>query len=310
MSAGARVLGFLAALALIFAAAALAGNAIDPSVEGGSDGHEAMDASAPEATTAHDAMATSSEEGSVLPGLASTQDGYRLIAERTRLRAGGDESYSFRIGGPAGEIVESFDLEHERLMHLIVVRRDFEAFQHVHPRQLADGSWRAGIDVREPGVYRVFADFVTEGRALTLATDLFVPGRFKPEPLPAASRSADAGDGYTVALRSPPARSGATAPVRFTIRRDGRRLASVQPYLGADGHLVALRAGDQAFLHVHPEGEAGGSGPISFGVEYPTPGRYRLFLQFRHADRVRTAAFTQEVTAGSEPVGGSSHGEH
>ena len=28
----------------------------------------------------------------------------------------------------------------------------------------------------------------------------------------------------------------------------------------------------------------------------PDPGRYRLFLQFKHDGRVHTAAFTQEVT--------------
>ena len=34
----------------------------------------------------------------------------------------------------------------------------------------------------------------------------------------------------------------------------------------------------------------------SFEAEFPTPGAYRLFLQFRHDDRVRTAAFTVDVT--------------
>ena len=39
---------------------------------------------------------------------------------------------------------------------------------------------------------------------------------------------------------------------------------------------------------------------ISFQAEYPTPGRYRLFLQFKHSGVVRTAAFTQEVPGVSE----------
>ena len=77
--------------------------------------------------------------------------------------------------------------------------------------------------------------------------------------------------------------------------RDGERVEEVQPYLGADGHLVALREGDQAFLHTHPEGEPGGSGPIRFQVEYPTAGRYRLYLQFRHGGKVHTAEFTRIV---------------
>ena len=36
--------------------------------------------------------------------------------------------------------------------------------------------------------------------------------------------------------------------------RDGQPVTALQPYLGAFGHLVALREGDLAYLHVHPEG--------------------------------------------------------
>jgi hypothetical protein len=30
-------------------------------------------------------------------------------------------------------------------------------------------------------------------------------------------------------------------------------------------------------------------------TEYPSAGRYRLFLQFQHNNKIHTAAFTQEV---------------
>jgi hypothetical protein len=57
---------------------------------------------------------------------------------------------------------------------------------------------------------------------------------------------------------------------------------------------VALREGDLAFLHVHPE--EGGAGPrIAFRAMFPSGGRYRLFLQFAHEGRVHTAAFTVGV---------------
>jgi oxalate decarboxylase/phosphoglucose isomerase-like protein (cupin superfamily) len=83
--------------------------------------------------------------------------------------------------------------------------------------------------------------------------------------------------------------------VRFTVLRDGRVLDDVEPYLGARGHLVALREGDLSFLHVHPKDDATEGRDIRFGIEYPSQGRYRLFLQFQHDGRVHTAAFTQEV---------------
>ena len=72
--------------------------------------------------------------------------------------------------------------------------------------------------------------------------------------------------------------------------RNGAPVA-VQDYLGAKGHLVALRQGDLAFLHVHPDEHS-----LRFMAAFPTPGRYRLFLQFKTEGRVHTAAFTQEVS--------------
>ncbi|GAA2466355.1 hypothetical protein GCM10023100_74820 [Actinocorallia cavernae] len=82
---------------------------------------------------------------------------------------------------------------------------------------------------------------------------------------------------------------------------DGHPVGDLQPYLGAYGHLVALRAGGLAYLHVHPSGEPGDGttkpGPeVSFTVTAPTAGRYRLFFDFQHEGKVRTAAFTVHTT--------------
>jgi hypothetical protein len=86
-------------------------------------------------------------------------------------------------------------------------------------------------------------------------------------------------------------RAGEETHLRFTITRNGAPVA-VEPYLGAGGHLVALREGDLAFLHVHP---AGDEHSTAFEATFPTTGAYRLFLQFKVGGVVQTAAFTQEV---------------
>ena len=93
--------------------------------------------------------------------------------------------------------------------------------------------------------------------------------------------------GWTRNLKS--TGSGEETKIRFTVLKHGKPV-QVQPYLGANGHLVALREGDLAFLHVHPM-----EGTTEFESTFPTVGHYRLFLQFKHAGRVHTAAFTQEV---------------
>lgn len=318
MSAPARIGGFAALLAVVFAAAALAGSKLDPKVETTSE-HEETEMSE-QATSTNDAHEGSSEESAgahggstsaaAIPGLAVADSGLRLVPAETRLASGEGEEFSFRIVDDDGETVRRFEIEHRRPMHLIAVRRDFANFQHVHPRQLADGSWQVELDLEPAGAYRVFADFATDGKSLTLATDVFAAGEFRPQPLPEPANTAGAGGGYEVALESPAPKAGSTSPTEFTVSRNGRELESVEPYLGADGHLVALREHDQAFLHTHPEGEPGGSGPISFAVEYPTAGRYRLFLQFKHDGEVHTAAFTQEVGRDADAEPGDAEAAH
>jgi hypothetical protein len=189
--------------------------------------------------------------------------------------------------------VRDFDVEHTKRMHMIAVRRDLTGYQHVHPVQAADGSWSVPLRFAQAGVYRVYADFTAHGQEkTTLATDVFVPGDFEPQALPAPATRVSV-DGYDVALKGAP-KAGAEGDLEFTVTKDGKPVA-VQPYLGADGHLVALREGDLAYLHVHPQETPGSGGPIKFMTEYSSAGRYRLFLQFKHDNKIHTAAFTQEV---------------
>jgi hypothetical protein len=284
MSAPLRLAAFAGVLALLFAAAAVAGGAIDPRPGKARDetaGHGMADEGG------EPAMESAHAGGEAPRGVMVAGDGLRLVADRDRLAPGRSQRLRFHILDERGGVVRDFAVGHERRMHVIVVRRDLVGYQHLHPRQAADGSWEMDLRLPEPGSYRMFADFRREGRPYTLGTDVTAPGRFDPRPLPAPSSVAASG-GYEAAL----AADG--GELKFTVRRGGRRVAGIEPYLGARGHLVALRDGDLAFLHVHPQ-PAGAAGEIGFRVEYPSAGRYRLFLQFKHRGRVHTVAFTQEV---------------
>ena len=56
---------------------------------------------------------------------------------------------------------------------------------------------------------------------------------------------------YRVRLDAGTPRAGRETELSFTVTRGGKPIRT-QPYLGAGGHLVALREGDLAYLHVHP----------------------------------------------------------
>jgi hypothetical protein len=273
MSAPRKLAAYAAVLAAVFGASVVVGGAIDPT-----------GLASAEPVAEHGAMAT----GTGMPGLAAAEDGLRLVPAVDTQVLGQERTYRFRILDDEGTVAD-FDVEHTKRMHLIVVRRDLVGFQHLHPRMSADGTWQVPLTLDDAGAYRVYADFAVDGDKHTLGTDLFVPGDMQPEPIPAPTRTADAGHGYTVELTGQPV-AGTESEMTFTIRHDGELVTQVQPYLGARGHLVALRDGDLAYLHVHADEER-----LAFEADFPTPGAYRLFLQFRHAGKVRTAAFTVDV---------------
>ena len=123
----------------------------------------------------------------------------------------------------------------------------------------------------------------------------FLGGSFDPVALPAQTPRATTTGGYAVRIDAGRPTAGAEAALSFDVTRAGRP-ATVEPYLGARGHLVALRASDLAFLHVHPtDSPRADGGRVRFATTFATAGRYRLFLQFNHQASVRTAAFTVGV---------------
>jgi hypothetical protein len=166
-------------------------------------------------------------------------------------------------------------------MHLIVVRRDGTGFQHLHPELDGTGTWRTPITLADAGAYRVYADFARGGEAHTLAADLTVDGDADYLAFPQPTTVAQT-DGYTVTMNAHGAELG------FAITRDGEPVET-EPYLGAGGHLVALREGDLAFLHVHPTEGHG----VEFETDLEKDSRYHLYLQFKHDGRVHTAEFTR-----------------
>lgn len=301
MNTPTRLAGFGAVAAVVFGAALLAGRAIGP-----------VDVEEPTAHDTHQSSGSAGTTTEIPGGLMTSQDGYTLALTDSQATAGDAVPVSFTITGPDGAPVTSYDVQHEKQLHLIAVRRDFSGFQHVHPT-LDDGTWSTDLALT-PGTWRLFADFkATGGEALTLGTDLAVDGAFEAAAPTQETRTATV-DGYQVTLDGD-LTAGADAKLTLRVSKDGKPVTDLQPYLGAYGHLVALRGGDLAYLHVHPDGEPGDGktepGPeVVFYAAVPSAGTYHLYLDFQHDGVVRTAAFavTAGGTGGEEEHGGN--GEH
>lgn len=254
-------------------------------------------------------------EGAVeaaLPGLALSSGGYTLQPIDAPHHLGESGTFEFAIVDAEGEPLTEYETEHEKDLHLIVVRSDGSEFRHVHPEMSADGTWSIDWEWNEAGTYRAFADFVPHGaeKGVTLSRTVLVDGEFEAAPVTAEEREYEV-DGYTVSLNGD-LTVGGESTLTAEVTRDGNPVTNIEPYLGAFGHLVALRDGDLAYLHVHPTGaepEAGEiSGPqVSFATEAPTAGRYLLYFDFQVEGETHSAMFVLTADEAGHADAGAAH---
>ena len=279
-------------LAVVLGAGAAVGAAFGPEPSG--------DTGAPAAHDGGHADTGTEEPVAAHPaGLAISQDGYTLDLHTTVVDPARPADLELVIEGPNGAPLTDYEVEHEQELHLVIVGRDLVDYAHVHPERDEHGTWRVSAPPLQSGSHRVYADFVPAGGdGVTLAADLDVPGS---RPATERRRPSDVAtvDGYEVRFEGALV-AGTESELTLTVKRDGQPVTDLEPYLGALGHLVAIRDGDLAYLHVHPLDEAVGAGgpEVRFAVEVPTAGRYALFLDFSHGGVVRTASVLATATAG------------
>lgn len=301
MKAPARLGLYGLVLVVVFAVAGFTANAVIPeeTVQSWAEDtannthHEEGDAMNGDEHEGHNA-------GTSSLGLGLAQDGYQLTAVTAPSATGTEGELALTVTGPDRNPVTDFDLEHEKESHLIVVRADGQHFRHVHPQMNDDGTWTVPWQWEAAGSYRVFADFVPAeiGEGITLSTSVQVAGDF--DPVPAEPATTTSVDGFDVSVEGDLV-AGSTSELTMTVTRDGEPVTGLEPYLGAFGHLVALRDGDLAYLHVHPHGDAPQAGETSgpqivFEATAPTDGRYLLYLDFQVDGQVHTAPLVLDTT--------------
>ncbi len=298
MNAPVRLGLYAGGLVAVFAAALLVGRYAVPdqsSQTGGADHAESS-----RATHAHPGHGGTGPAESAAVGTSQAVDGYLLTALSGPSRTDMAAPVSFTITGPDGTALTRFTPAHDKELHLIIVRADGAHFAHVHPTRNAAGEWSVPWRAPAGGTYRVFTDFIpgngAERDPIVLSGTLQVAGDFTPA-TPEPNRVSTV-DGFTVTLDGDLAHDRAST-LTAQVRHTGQPVA-LQPYLGALGHLVVLRAGDLAYTHVHPMHEAHAGPPatsdVMFAATAPSAGRYLAYFDFQVDGVVRTAAFVVDST--------------
>ena len=216
------------------------------------------------------------EVGDARPGTGKRLPGYKVELE------GRPEELTLKIIAAKelekGQVTE-FDISHEKKLHLIAIRRDRKVFLHLHPEPAADGSFHLKFNWPAGGDYLLFADAAPRGKgSQVMAAKLKVKG---PAEAPPASSPLKLTMG-------PLPRVGRTGLLELKLSPS----LSLEPYLGAMGHLIILHEDGETLVHSHPADE---SSADKFLVRLPKPGKYQAWLEVQSAGKVIATPFTLEA---------------
>lgn len=262
--------------------------------------------------------------------VAQSHRSYELetTSKLINIKPGQPTTIVYRIKNDKGEILKNYEVVHEKIMHFIVVRRDLQHFQHIHPTfNESTGEFSIGVTFPTDGPYRIFPDFTpakSQDNPQLLSVTLFKDveigemSRYDAQLVtPDTSGKKTVGE-YEVSFLFPK-QSELKAQNELTyslvINKNGQPVKDLENYLGALGHSVILREGNLDFIHTHPkdmvagagsamqhggsmqaEGKTSDKGPqIDFETSFPESGIYRIFTQFQHQGNVMTVDYTIHI---------------
>jgi len=222
-----------------------------------------------------------------------------LRVDPPQVPSGRPITLEFRIADPAtGAPVKQFEIVHEKLFHLFIVSQDLQYFAHVHP-QFDGAVFRLDTVLPKPGTYRLLADFYPTGGTPQLTPTTITTAGYT-TPLEAAiprlspDLSPKQAENLAAELKLDPAQPIAGKKTMLFVRLTPAD--SLEPYIGAWAHLLAVSDDLIDTIHDHPF-IANGGPDMQFNIFFPREAMYRVWIQFQRKGVVNTVAFTIPVTA-------------
>lgn len=231
------------------------------------------------------------------------------------VRASEDTQLTFKVYDASnGNQVFVFNNFYEKLMHLIVVDRELNYFNHIHPEITKDG-FTITTQFPHDGIYHLYTDFQPRGAieqqfGFTIKVGegdvAYVKEQHQTKDLTRIVENYE----VTMQLKEPlkaTKMDNAEQLITFILRdaQTKEPILTLKPYLASFGHLVMIHEETMEYLHVHPSNvkppqpDANGGPTVDFtpmSLYAPIkPGTYRVFAQFNPDNNLFTADFTVNV---------------
>lgn len=231
-----------------------------------------------------------------------------------KLEAQTNNKYQFTILDSNDQPIKNFDTVHEKMMHVIVVRKDLTDFQHIHPTfDQQTGVWTLdSLSFPNNGPYRIFADFTPSDAKpdsngaktpITVYEDVLVgdQSKYQAQKIGDTTDSKTFGD-YGVLLQTKPmiVSAGATTTLEYlfmdTKKAGDQAVTDFEPYLGSIGHAIVLSE-NLDFIHAHAMDDPvlNKRGIVDFMFTPAKQGKYKIFAQFKRQGQVFTTDFVLPV---------------
>lgn len=273
--------------------------------------------------TACTAPSTESDDVEGGEEIGATEDGFHTVSG-TRVSAyafgglegGARTTLELRVRDSSGRPITSFEDDHTKKLHLVIVSHDLSYFTHVHPSYVGAGKFR--IDWTPPAFddqYALYVQYKPSGapELITTSFKAHVPALTMKFPVPVTEETAPVTSGKSkLTFQAPPngiAVGASTVKFKVTNTSTGQP-ADLGTFLGARAHVIAVKAESQAsvFLHGHDmrsmghAGHAGGGalpapGELAFDLKFPEAGLYRLWVQYNQGGKDITQYVTVNVGA-------------
>jgi len=192
------------------------------------------------------------------------------------------------IKDKSGIPVTKYEVNHEKIFHLIIVDDQLNQYYHLHPKNFGDGKFQIERHLND-GSYKAFIDIKPKNLKYVVKPVQFQIGKnavVHNVHLTPDTKLTKEVEGKTVTLNMSTHKAGQPVTLDFKLDK-----SNLEPYLGAMGHVVILDEHGTTYLHVHPEKN---DQPI-FATHFENPGIYKVYAEFKQQGVVRVFPFVVKI---------------